>query len=137
VHVIFLQLLLHNLSVALMIVGAGLWLRGLPGIVIGVNGFVVGYVAAVVAALAGISIFAVVLKLIPHGIFELPALVGSGWLALRVNRWKRVGPEEKVQAEDVRWVARCIGWIVVLLVIAAAVEALRIGALSPPRIGGS
>lgn len=130
----FLDLFTHNVSIALMILGSGLWLRGLPGFIVGLNGFVLGLV---VAAAGGSLLGTVVafLLVLPHGVFELPALVGSGGLALLVNRWKRAAPEGKVHSEDVRWVARCFGLIVVLLVIAAAIEAVLIAAMSPSRGG--
>jgi stage II sporulation protein M len=127
----FLDLFIHNLTVALMILGAGLWLRGLPGFIIGVNGFAAGFVVAVAAGASGVGVIATLLLLLPHGIFELPALVGSGGLALRVNSWKLLKPDEKVQPEDVRWIARCFGIIAILFVVAATIEAALIAGMSP------
>jgi uncharacterized membrane protein SpoIIM required for sporulation len=131
---VFFENFRHKLTIALMTLGAGLWLRHLPAFIIGVNVLVTGFIVGVAPGIVGVrgTIFAISI-LFPQGIFELPALIGSGVLALRVNGWKRIAPDEKVQAEDVRWIARCFGYIVILLVVAATIRAALIAGVSPPR----
>jgi stage II sporulation protein M len=120
----FFGILFNNLGVALMLLGAGLWLRALPGIIIGINGLVIGLVLALAMGTTEIGFFTVLLMIVPHGIFELPAIVGAAALGMRVNSWKQ--KEEGLKKHDVRRVARFFFYIVALLVVAAAIEALMI-----------
>ncbi len=130
----FSSLFIHNLTVALILLGAGLWLRALPGIIAAVNGFVVGLVLASVAGVERIPFVVTFIALVPHGVFEVPAVAASAGLSLRLNSWKRLTPDQKLQAEDVRWVARCFWLVAIFLVIAAAIEAALIAGFTPgPR----
>jgi len=74
----------HNLLTGgLMGLLAPLTLGVVAGLITLINGFVVGYVGGVFAAFGHLGVFAC--GILPHGIFELPALVLAAAFALRVG----------------------------------------------------
>lgn len=79
---LFLFILQNNLWTALVAMILGVFL-GIPVLVLCFfNGYVLGFVANKTAAAAG---YLILFKLLPHGIFEIPALILSLGLGLRMG----------------------------------------------------
>ncbi|MEA2646068.1 MAG: hypothetical protein QOE92_1151 [Chloroflexota bacterium] len=80
----FFFILGHNVLVALLLVAlAPLTLGVLGGVLLLVNGFVIGYIAGVFFGFSQLGVFAC--GVAPHGWLELPALVMAYAFALRVG----------------------------------------------------
>ncbi|SFX37483.1 stage II sporulation protein M [Thermoactinomyces sp. DSM 45891] len=132
------EIFINNLTACLMLIGMGV-LLGIPTISsLITNGLLVGYVITVSSQETGISGWSLFFtKIVPHGIFELPAIFLAAALGLRIgisvfssvvslfksaNRtqtqveWKEIGQRLPL----------LLGLIVLLLLIAASVEGLLI-----------
>ncbi|MEK6919236.1 MAG: stage II sporulation protein M [Nanoarchaeota archaeon] len=79
---LFLFIINNNVSSAFWSFFAGLAFGFFPIFVSVANGYVLGFVAGKTVSLAGPS---VLLRLLPHGIFELPAIFISSSLGVRVG----------------------------------------------------
>jgi len=122
---LILMIFLKNSSSALLSVLVGALFGIVPLFAAAVNGVLIG---VVFSSGVGKSIPETILLLVPHGIFELPAIFiswGSGiWLG---NWWMGKGPSFR---ERLRKALRIFFVIVLpLLVIAAAIEGSSIGSL--------
>ena len=109
-------------SIMIMVLGIGFGIFALFQIIF--NGYVLGFVARIVSEQEGISIL---WRLLPHGIFELPAIILSMGVGLKLgvnlfhkNRWKLLG-------KDFRESIRFFFFIVLpLLLIAAIIEGILV-----------
>lgn len=122
---LFLFIFLHNLLVGfVMVLLAPLTLGAAGGLLTLLNGFVVGYVGGTFASWARFGFFAC--GVLPHGIFELPALVLAAAFALRLGA-SLVRPAPEGWLAGVRLAAADYGRgmlvVVPLFAVAAAVEA--------------
>ena len=72
---LFFTLLLHNVMASILVLISGVIVGIIPTFAIGANGFVLGVVYRQTAEVVGFSKAA--LKVLPHGVFELPALFHS------------------------------------------------------------
>ncbi len=88
------------------------------------NGYVLGFVAGMSAQIAGPS---VILRLLPHGIFELPAIFISLGLGLRLGLSIFIkGDKNKFRDNFISSVKVFLFWVVPLLIIAGIIEAALI-----------
>lgn len=110
---------LKNTSVALILIAGGHLLLGIPVFfILFSNGLLIGFFATVLNA-KGVSPLAFATGLLPHGIFELPALLLAAGYALAVvlRRFRRrQGPPFGAK---MRYLA---GVIIPLLAVAAVIE---------------
>ncbi len=85
---LFWFILVHNVIVTLVLVGAGLLFGIVPILAVGTNGFVLGIVYRKGAGAMGYVDAA--LAILPHGIFEIPAVLFAAayglWLGVIVIR---------------------------------------------------
>lgn len=116
---------LNNLQSALLGMLLGV-LIGIPSVINSlINGVVIGYVLRKVYAVSGFSEF---WRLLPHGIFELPAIFISLGLGLRFGMFAFKKDAKKEFVNRFFGVARTFVLIVLpLLLIAAIIEGLLIG----------
>jgi len=88
---LFFTLLLHNVMATIFVLISGVIVGIIPTFAIGANGFVLGVVYRQTAEMVGYSKAA--LKVLPHGVFELPALLIAAsyglWLGVTVVRRMR------------------------------------------------
>lgn len=91
------------------------------------NGFVIGMLLNFVGKIHGV--WFVVLELIPHGIIEIPALLISASIGLRIGHvwwgvdwWSGCSWSENMSRELVSGIRFYIKWIVPMLLIAAFIE---------------
>ncbi|WP_341280032.1 stage II sporulation protein M [Paenibacillus sp. FSL H8-0537] len=110
-----LGIFMRNIGVA-VILASGLLLFGLPTlIVLFINGLWIGTVIASRLA-EGVSLATLLLKLLPHGVFELPALLLAGAIGLKGFVFYY---EPK---KGWRLYFRLTGWIILMLLVAALIE---------------
>src|SRR5512139_739884 len=92
---LFFYILLHNVMASLLLLASGLLYGIVPVLAVGSNGFVLGVLYREAAATLGYAKAA--LKVVPHGIFEIPALLFTAsyglWLGIVAIRRIR-GREE-------------------------------------------
>ena len=81
---LFFTLLLHNVMATIFVLVSGVIVGIIPTFAIGSNGFVLGVVYRQVAEVDGYSKDA--LKVLPHGVFELPALLIAASYVLSMAR---------------------------------------------------
>jgi stage II sporulation protein M len=126
----FLQILFtlvyHNVTASLLWMVLGV-LGGLPSLFFAVfNGFVAGYISYVAALSIGVG--GVVATLLPHGVFELPAVLlssaaGLGLGYALINRLRGRG---SLRAEFVKALRLFITKVFPLFVIAGTIESILI-----------
>lgn len=117
------KLFLNNLGVCLLLFLGGASLGVVTGLILTVNGLLIGMVAEVVRQEQGLLYVAA--ALLPHGIFEVPAFLVAGGLGLLLGReliaeWYGRGD---AAARAVPLAGLFLRIVVPLLVAAAAVEA--------------
>jgi len=92
-----------------------------------VNGYVLGFVAKESVAIEG---FSVLFRLVPHGIFEIPAVIISLALGLKLGMFLFVYKGKNKSKEFLRWLKDSIRTfifvVVPLLVIAGIIEGILI-----------
>ncbi len=120
---LFLYIFLNNASKAFLVVLTGFFFGIVPIFFVFSNANLIGIVVAVLGAREGF--LRIVLSLLPHGIFEIPAvLIASGyglWLGVRFWRKLRFGEPFK---EAFRFAVRKYFTVVLpLLLLAAFIEA--------------
>lgn len=131
---LFLFILLHNVVASLAVVVLGVVFGILPVVSIAANGILLGAVGADAAGRLGIG--AVLLRVAPHGVFELPAL----FIAATYGLW--LGAPARTPAADepvglghrfrhALW--RFAVVVLPLLVLAAAIEAFVTRSFVTPR----
>ena len=104
----------------------GIFLGIIPLIVTIMNGYVLGFVASKTVAIGGVL---VLWRLLPHGIFEIPAIMISVGLGLKLGLFLFIS-KNKTWKEYKKWIIdsfRTFVFIVVpLLVIAGIIEGILI-----------
>jgi Uncharacterized membrane protein len=118
---LFFTILLHNVMASIIVLISGVFVGIVPTFAIGANGFVLGVVYRQTSEVVGYSKAA--LKVLPHGVFELPALLIAAsyglWLGVMVVR-RMQGKESTLLRFHIEHAFRRYFAIVFPLLIAAA-----------------
>jgi stage II sporulation protein M len=125
---LILFILKNNLLVSVISIFSGIILGIIPILLITGNGYIVGFVSNAVSSVEGVS---VLWRLLPHGIFEIPAIVISVALGIKFGFsvfYK--DPAKEIVKSFWSSVKILIFIIIPLLVIAAIIEGLLINLLS-------
>jgi stage II sporulation protein M len=113
----------NNLRAAVYMLLSGLLLGVVTVISLLFNGLMVGVVFAKIGA-QGAGLWQTVLfGLLPHGIFELPAIFISSAFGLKLGRVMLVPLQDKTRWQSLKQVGRevwSISWVVLLLLVVAA-----------------
>jgi len=125
---LFFTILLHNVAATIFLLVSGVIVGIIPTIAIGANGFVLGVVYRQTAEGMGYSKAA--LKVLPHGVFELPALLIAAsyglWIGVMLVRRIR-GKESTLFRSNIAHAFRqYLAVVFPLLIVAAAIEAALI-----------
>jgi stage II sporulation protein M len=122
--ILFLFILLNNVFASLFLLVSGLLLGILPVLSVGFNGFVLGIFYRLSSGVEGYGRAAV--GVLPHGIFEIPALLVAAayglWLGMAVLRRVRRKEHPPLGAMLNHALERYFVVVFPLLVVAAAVE---------------
>ena len=121
---------MNNLKSSFFALALGIFFGLVPFVVLLVNGYVLGFVASKSVAVEGVS---VLWRLLPHGIFEIPAVMISIGLGIRLGLFLFIFKGENKKKEFFCWLLnslRVFVFIVIpLLVIAAIIEGFLIWAM--------
>jgi stage II sporulation protein M len=121
---LFLFILVNNVFASLLLLVSGVLLGVLPVLSVGFNGFVLGIFYRLTSGVEGYGKAA--LGVIPHGIFEIPALLVAAsygvWLGMAVLRRIRGKETEPLGRLLNHALERYFVVVFPLLVVAAAVE---------------
>lgn len=121
---LFFTLLLHNVMATIFVLISGIIVGIIPTFAIGANGFVLGVVFRQTAGVEGYSKAA--LKVLPHGVFELPALLIAAsyglWLGVTVIRRMRGKESTLLRSHIEHAFRRYFAVVFPLLIVAAAIE---------------
>jgi len=116
----------NNLKVSFLTVVLGVFLI-IPVIILFINGLIIGVIADQVQAIAGVSLGALLLSLLPHGILEIPAILLSGilgtMLGVKLYFSKQFAPEHTRKAFIKEIFVVYMAVVVPLLLVAAVIEA--------------
>ncbi|MDD1723695.1 MAG: stage II sporulation protein M [Methanospirillum sp.] len=117
------QLFLNNLEACAIIFIGGALLGIVPVLILGLNGLIIGGILEVVRKDAGD--IAVLASIIPHGIFEIPAVITSGALGLMLGDavWQDLSGNGFASGEATRLGGIFIRYIIPFVAIAACIEA--------------
>jgi len=121
---LFFYILTHDLVASILFLFTGLFFGILPILAIGANGFLLGVLYRQVAE--GIGYWKAAWKVLPHGVFEIPALLIAAsyglWLGVMVVRRMR-GKESTPLRSHIGHASRqYLAVVFPLLIVAAAVE---------------
>jgi stage II sporulation protein M len=121
---LFFFILLHNVMASLLLVGSGLLFGIIPTLAICTNGFILGVVFRQGAETFGYAKAA--LKVFPHGVFEIPALILSAsyglWLGMTALRRIRGKESTLLRFHIEHAFRRYFAVVFPLLIVAAAIE---------------
>ncbi len=120
----FLFIFFNNLKASFFAIVLGVGAGIFPVITGIANGYLLGFVARYAASKEGIF---VLWRLLPHGIFELPALIISVGFGLKIGLeiWKK--DSKKILKKNLKESMRFFIFVILpLLVVAAAIESLLI-----------
>jgi stage II sporulation protein M len=121
---LFFYILVHNVMASLLLLASGVLYGIIPVLAVGANGFVLGVLFREVAGTIGIAKAA--LSVVPHGIFEIPALLFTAsyglWLGILAVRRARGREETPLRLQVNRAFERYFAVVFPLLVMAAAIE---------------
>jgi len=113
---------LNNLQASFLAIVLGIVFGIFPLIILIVNGYILGFVSREAANVKGLS---VLWRLIPHGIFELPAVMFSVGLGIKIGT--SVLSKKRETKTEFREALRFFLFIVIpLLLIAAIIEGILI-----------
>jgi stage II sporulation protein M len=121
---LFFTLLLHNVMATIFVLISGVLMGIIPTFAIGANGFVLGVVYRQTAEMVGY--WKAALNVLPHGVFELPALLLAAFygLLLGVTVVRRMRGKEstllRFHIEHAFW--RYFAIVFPLLIVAAGIE---------------
>jgi stage II sporulation protein M len=125
---LFFTLLLHNVMASIIVLISGVFVGIIPTFAIGANGFVLGVVYRQTAEVMGYSKAA--MKVLPHGVFELPALLIAAsyglWLGVTVVRRMRGKESTLLRLHIEHAFRRYFAVVFPLLIVAAAIETILI-----------
>jgi len=121
---LFFTLLLHNVMATIFVLISGVLVGIIPTFAIGANGFILGVVYRQVAEVEGYSKAAQ--KVLPHGVFELPALLIAAsyglWLGLTAVRRMRGKESTLLRFHIEHAFRRYFAIVFPLLIVAAGIE---------------
>ena len=121
---LFFTILLHNVMATIFVLISGVLVGIIPTFAIGANGFVLGVVYRQTAEVVGYSKAA--LKVLPHGVFELPALLIAAsyglWLGVTVVRRMRGKESTLLRFHIEHAFRRYFAVVFPLLIVAAGIE---------------
>jgi len=121
---LFFTILLHNVMATIILLISGVIVGIIPTFAIGANGFVLGVVYRQTAEVVGYS--KVTLKVLPHVLFELPALLIATsyglWLGVEVIRRMRSKESMLLRFHIEHAFRRYFAIVFPLLIVAAGIE---------------
>ena len=121
---LFFTILLHNVMASIIVLISGVIVGIIPTFAIGANGFLLGVVYRQAAEVAGY--WKAALKVLPHGVFELPALLIAAsyglWLGVMVVRRMRGKENTPLRFHIEHAFRRYFIVVFPLLIVAAGIE---------------
>lgn len=128
---LFFAILLQNVTTSFLILFSGVLIGIIPIFSMGSNGFILGVMYRHAAEMSGYSKAA--LKVLPHGVFELPALLIAAsyglWLGVMVVRRMRGKESGLLRVQIEHAFRRYFVVVFPLLIIAAGIETALIHGL--------
>jgi len=121
---LFFNILFNNVMASILILVSGVLIGIVPVFAVGSNGFVLGVLYRHVSEMTGYSKAG--LMVLPHGVFEIPALLISAsyglWLGVMVIRRMRGKEDTLLRFQIELAFRRYFAVVFPLLVVAAAIE---------------
>lgn len=121
---VFLLILVNNLIATILVLLLGVVFGILPVAAVGFNGFLLGVLVRQGGIVAGYG--QVALKVLPHGVFEVPALLLAAaygvWIGMTAIRWVQGRKVLPIKGQVKHALLRYAAVVVPLLVIAAVIE---------------
>ena len=115
----FLSIYLNNLTVATSAYALGIFFGIVPWLIVMVNGFILGLVLTVVVSAGAMDPITAILAIVPHGVFEIPAILLAATSGIMVYR----GTLKREGLDIVYGSLKLYALSVLLLLVAAFIEA--------------
>jgi len=121
---LFFNILVQNVMATIFVIISGVVVGIIPTFAIGSNGFGLGVLYRQAAEVSGYSKAA--LKILPYGVFEIPALLIAAsyglWLGVMVVRRRRGKESTLIRSHIEHAFRRYFALVFPLLIVAAAIE---------------
>jgi len=121
---LFFNILVQNVMATIFVILSGVIVGIIPTIAVGSNGFGLGVLFRQAAEVSGTS--KAVLKVLPYGVFEIPALLIAAsyglWLGVMVVRRMRRKEPSLIRSRIEHSFRRYFAVVFPMLVVAAAIE---------------
>ena len=125
---LFFIILFHNVMSSMFVLISGVLVGIIPTFATGANGFLLGVVYRQTAEVVGY--WKAALKVLPHGVFEIPALLIAAsyglWLGMAVIRRMRGEESTSIRSHVGHASRQYVAVVLPLLIVAAAIETVLI-----------
>lgn len=124
---LFLRILLNNTKATAIMLFSGIFLAILPTLGTLMNWMIIGFVFQSPQLMAGRPAYLIFLQLLPHGVFEIPALLLALALGIRLGGWLLKEKKAEHLKSNIKESLSCyVKVIFPLLIIAACIETIGI-----------
>jgi len=127
---LFARILLNNSRATAIALLSGIIFSILPTLASLVNGMLIGFILQSTKYMAGRSVYEMILALLPHGVFEIPALILSFAFGIKMGGWLFSSKKIEFFKHNFKEALNCYVRIILpLLIIAACIETVGIEAI--------
>lgn len=124
---LFVRLLINNSKATALILFSGVFLSIFPVIGTLMNGMMIGFIFQSPQLMAGRPAYLIFIQLLPHGVFEIPALILALALGIKLGGWITTKKKKEYLKANMKESFVCyVRVILPLLIIAACIETIGI-----------
>jgi len=126
---LFISILLQNLKASVVTIYSGIFFALMPMLSAVMNGIIIGALPTNPNVSRSLSSLELFICLIPHGIFEIPALLISLAMGIKLGSWPFKKNKKQFIKGSIKKFTLCFMQLIIpLLIIAALIEAIGIEA---------
>jgi stage II sporulation protein M len=127
---LFLGILLNNTKATVILLFSGVFLSIFPTLGTLMNGMMIGFVFQSPQLMAGRPAYLIFIQLLPHGVFEIPALILALALGLKLGGWLfKKKKTEHLKNNIKESFSGYVRVILPMLIIAACIETIGMEAM--------
>jgi stage II sporulation protein M len=132
--VLFFNIFIQNARATLVIICSGIFFSFFPVLATVLNGMIIGYIIGNIESFSNLTKLEGLLYTLPHGIFEIPAVILAISLGIKIGLWPFYKNKiHYIKKAAVRSIQCYLIIIIPLLLIAGFIEAHNIEALKNSR----
>jgi stage II sporulation protein M len=124
---LFLKIFIQNTKATLYIVILGIFFSIFPIVAILLNGAMIGYILVNIESYSNFTLVEGILYMLPHGVFEIPAVILAVSLGIKLGLWPYQNPKiAYIKSTMLRSVHCYLLLIMPLLLLAGVIETYNI-----------